>query len=101
MIIIIISGVGERIKLDNNELEVLKLGPKFCLYVKLVDEDFETDLEESIMKIKWDLMGDDQKVDPGLEDVALEVLLGKDVFIFPKKLGHWSRNQPWKPYVSS
>ena len=45
-------------------------------------EELETDLEESIVKIKWDFMATDkaEKADKkGLEDIALEVLLGKDV----------------------
>ena len=31
------------------------------------------------MKVKWDLMSDDDNVEPGLEDKALEVLLGEEV----------------------
>ena len=73
---VIVEGPGEVIKLDENERAALKLGPKFCMYNKLSDEEFEVDVEECILKIKWDLMGDENKPRRGSEDKALEVLLG-------------------------
>ena len=83
---VIVEGVGEHITLTVDEEEALKLGPKFCLYVDLKMEDFETDLEESIVKVKWDFMATDkaEKAENrnktrGLEDVALEILLGEEV----------------------
>ena len=77
---IIVEFEGETVALSDDEIEVLKLGPKFCVYVDLDSEEFETDLEESILKVKWDMMTTDNvKTDKGLEDVALEALLGKDV----------------------
>ena len=72
---VIVEGPGEVIKLDDNERAALKLGPKFCIYNKLCDEEFEVDVEECILKIKWDLMGDEKKPRRGSEDRALEVLL--------------------------
>ena len=76
---ILVNGEGENLVLSENEQELLKLGPKFCLLKNLCEEEFETDLEEAIMKVKLDLMGDEGKEDPWLEDVALRVLLGEDV----------------------
>ena len=43
---IIVEGENENIVLSEDERELLKLGPKFCLYNKLLEEDFETDVEE-------------------------------------------------------
>ena len=75
----IVENIDETISLNNDEIEALKLGPKFCLFKNLTEEGFEADLEEAIMKIKWDLMGEDKHEAPGLEDVALRVLLGDEV----------------------
>ena len=77
---VIVEGRDENIVLSVDEMDVLKLGPKFCVYANLDEEIFETDLEEAIMKIKWDMLGDsDDKKKTGLEDVALRVLLGDEV----------------------
>ena len=46
---------------------MLKLGRKFCVLKTLNDEEFEAALEECIMKIKWDMMGDEGKEDSGVE----------------------------------
>ena len=73
---VIVEGIGEKIKLSEEEMDVLRLGPKFCLYVNLCEEESETDLEEAIIKIKWDLMSDDKNGKPGEEDIALRILLG-------------------------
>ena len=45
---VIVEGVGEKLELNDDEMNVLRLGPKFCLYVNLTEENFETDLEEAI-----------------------------------------------------
>ena len=76
---VIVSSVDETVNLSEDELNVLKLGPKYCMFVDLDDEKFETDVEEMIMKTKWDLMSDDDRDKPGLEDIALNVLLGEEV----------------------
>ena len=75
---VVVEMEGENITLSSDEEEVLKLGPKYCIFTDLTMENFETDLEECILKIKWDLMASDKEKAPGLEDLALEVLLGKD-----------------------
>ena len=76
---VFVLGPGEEIVLSENERAALKLGPKFCVYTKLSDEEFEVDVEECILKIKWDMMGEDGRGTPGEEDKALEVLLGAEV----------------------
>ena len=75
----VVKGMEEDLSLTDSEMELLKLGPKFCVYKNLSEEEFETDIEECIMKVKWDLMKDDGKKAPGTEDIALEVLLGSEV----------------------
>ena len=42
---VVVEGVGENVELSLDEVELLKLGPKLCLYVDLRMEEFETDLE--------------------------------------------------------
>ena len=60
----------------------MRLGPKYCLYKRLNEEDFETDLEECVMKVKWDMLGEgsdnESKKRRKSEDIALEVLLGEE-----------------------
>ena len=75
---VIVEGIGEKIELNEDEMDILRLGPKFCLYVNLCEEEFETDLEEAIIKIKWDLMSDDKNGKPGEEDIALRIVLGRN-----------------------
>ena len=77
---VIVEYNGETVELSEDEIAVLKLGPKFCVFTDLNMEEFETDLEESILKVKWDMMTTDKKKDDrGLEDVALEALLGSEI----------------------
>ena len=56
---VVVEGLGENVELSVDEVELLKLGPKFCLYVDLKMEEFETDLEECLVKVKWDMMATD------------------------------------------
>ena len=77
---VIVEGDGEVIILSTDERSVLALGPKYCTYSRLDEEEFISEVEECVMKTKWDIMGDeDEEKVGGLEDVALEVLLGKEV----------------------
>ena len=76
---VIVAGQGEDIILGESEKEILKLGPKFCVYKRLCDEEFEVDVEECILKIKWDMMSDEERGCPGTEDKALEILLGAKI----------------------
>ena len=43
------------ISLDEDELSVLKLSPKFAVLSKLDDENVETDIEVSIAKLKYEI----------------------------------------------
>ena len=76
---VVVAGEGENVTLSMEEKAVLKLGPKFCLFKNLNIEEFEADVEECLVKVKWDLRSTDENVSPGLEDLALEVLLGREV----------------------
>ena len=55
------GGGGEdkdcKISITEEEKTLLKLGPKFCMLRNLIEEEFEADLEECIVKIKWDMIG--------------------------------------------
>ena len=75
---VIVEGVGEDIVLSKAETEMLQLGPKFCLYKNLCEEEFEADVEECLMKVRWDLMGDDDKPEPDVVNIAWEIALGKE-----------------------
>ena len=46
-----------RTDLDNDELEVLKLPPKFCILEELDDETFELEIERMNAKLRYDGMG--------------------------------------------
>ena len=43
--------VSRNVELSSDELEVLRLGPKFCMFVDLDVENFDADVEESVMKL--------------------------------------------------
>ena len=38
-----------------DEMSLLKLGPKFWLLGRVCEEKFEVDVKETIMKVKWDM----------------------------------------------
>ena len=74
----VVMGEGEELCLTEEEKDILRLGPKFCIYKNLCEEEFEADLEETIMKVKWDMMGEELNgSERTSDDVAMEVLLGK------------------------
>ena len=49
---VLVEGKDGPIVTSEDEREFLKLGPKFCLFKNLNEEEFETDVEECVMKIK-------------------------------------------------
>ena len=75
---VIVLGPGEE-KIDMNEYEMstLRLGPKFCVYKRLNEEEFEVDVEECMLKVKWDMMGEDGEEARDPADRALEIVLGR------------------------
>ena len=77
---IVVVREGEEIVLNEDEREALRLGPKFCVLNRLDDEEFEVDVEEMVMKLKWDMMGDSGIQESRQDaDIAMEIVLGKDV----------------------
>ena len=52
---------GEEIFLDESEVSVLALSLKFCILNKLCDETFERELEECIVKYRWEIMGEERE----------------------------------------
>ena len=58
---VIVMRDGEELILNEDEMRVLSLGPKFCVYNNLCEETFERELEETIIKYRWELMGKEIK----------------------------------------
>ena len=58
---IIICEKDEEIKLNKDEVELLRLGPKFCVLNDLCGEKFEKEIEECIVKLRWEVMAEDKK----------------------------------------
>ena len=74
---VIVCREGEMMEINDDEMEALGLGPKFCVIDKLNEEVFEVAVEESIMKFRWDLMGreiEDKKRKDSFE-VAIEAVI--------------------------
>ena len=74
----IVRGDNEVINLTNEEIIVLVLGPKFCVRKeKLSEEEFEVELEECIVKIKWDKRGEYEESKKGKTpaDIAIMSIL--------------------------
>ena len=64
---VIVCREGENIVLSDEEMSILRLGPKFCEYVQLDDEEFEGEVEQAILKYKWETMekGNNEKSEVG------------------------------------
>ena len=75
----IVCEEGNEITLNEDEKEVLKLGPKFCVMGRLDDEKFEIEVEQMIMKVKWDIIGKEEKLKKKtLADIAIDSILDED-----------------------
>ena len=57
----VVSGKVQ-LKINEEEMALLRLGPKFNVMGKLCEERFEVELEQTIMKVKWELMGKEEKL---------------------------------------
>ena len=77
---VIVAGDDELINLDDDESEFLSLRPEYCIFKNLSEEEYENNVEQAILKYKWDSMGDEEKekkpVDPA--DIAMEAVLDED-----------------------
>ena len=56
---IIVCGPEEDIRLSKDEMGLLTLGPKFCILNDLVEETFEKEIEECIVKLRWETMNEE------------------------------------------
>ena len=75
----VVSKPGRNVAIDEDEKNILKLGPKFCILAQLDEERFENELEQTIMKVKWENMGNEEKVrKKSLCDVAIECILDEE-----------------------
>ena len=52
--LLIVCKKDEDLTLSEDEMSVLRLGPKFCEYKNLCDEAFEVEIEQTLMKYKWE-----------------------------------------------
>ena len=70
---------GQGLMIDEDEQNLLKLGPKFSILTRLDDERFENELEQAIMKMRWDKMGiDDENKKKSESDAAIELVLDEE-----------------------
>ena len=54
-------------------MSLLKLGPKFWLLGRVCEEKFEVDVKETIMKVNWDMMqNEDKEKNKSLADIAID-----------------------------
>ena len=78
----VVSDIDQELSLTDDERNLLKLGPKFCIMGQLSEEKFERELEMCIMKFKWDKMGEDidqKKKDKQSEsDKAIDCVIGEE-----------------------
>ena len=75
---VVVESFCEEIILSENEVDILTLGPKYNLYSGINEENLEVEVEEMIMKVKWDMMGDKDEKTRDPADIAMEVALGKE-----------------------
>ena len=76
--VVIVSGVN-KLKVDDDEKNMCKLGPKFCVIGSMSEERCEVAIEECIAKLKWDKMGEEIKergMDPAMK--AIEEVLDQE-----------------------
>ena len=75
---------GEEFSINEEEMSVLRLGPKFCEYMSLSDVNFEIEVEQTVLKYKWETMDEvkenDNDEDPSIlaRNILYEELFTKD-----------------------
>ena len=60
---VIVCMEGEVIELDEDEKSVLLLGPKYCILKNLCEESFEREVEECVIKYRWELKKNEREED--------------------------------------
>ena len=73
---VVVCMEGEVIELSEDEKDVLSLGPKFCVLNNLNEEEIEGEVEECIIKFRWEQMKDenDEKEHVKFGEDALEAI---------------------------
>ena len=75
----VVSENTEQMVINEDEKNLLRLGPKFCVMGKLSEEAFRVELEQTIMKVKWEIMGEEEKVKKRkIEDVAINCVIDEE-----------------------
>ena len=75
----IVCGEGVELIVDDDELELLRLGPKFNVLARLNEEAFECELEQMLMKVKWEMMSNEDKVRKRQTcDVAIDLVIDEE-----------------------
>ena len=59
----VVCEANETIELSNEEKEVLMLGPKYCVLNRLNEETFQREVEECIVKYRWELRNMEREED--------------------------------------
>ena len=72
---VVVCREGEEISLNEDEMSLLRLGPKFCEFTNLDEVDFEIEVEQMILKYKWETMKDAK--DEGVCEVDPSILARK------------------------
>ena len=52
---VIVCRNDEEIHLSDEELSELALGPKFCVFNNLNEETFDREVEECVIKFRWEM----------------------------------------------
>ena len=75
----VVCGNGKKLQMSDEEMALLRIGPKFNVMGKLCEERFEVELEQAIMKVKWEIMGNEEKLRKKSEsDVNIESILDEE-----------------------
>ena len=75
-----ITIVGENIEIDEEELSVLRLGPDYAIVEKLIQEDFNVDVEMALCKYRWEIrktteekLDDEEEIDDDEKELHEEL----------------------------
>ena len=79
----VVCEADEEIQLSEDEKDILRLGPKYCVLNKLSEEQFQREVEECIVKYRWELRNNemrDEEIKKFGEDAynAIESLFDED-----------------------
>ena len=53
---------GQQLVINEDKRNTLRLGPKFCVMGRLNEENIRVELEQTIMKVKWEILGNKDKL---------------------------------------